>query len=171
MAESQQTFTFRVPLNFDIDLRSLVAEDVVTFILTRTSRGLDKNNKPFKRYSKSYVNSIDFKIAGKSKNQVNLELSGDMLTDLEILNIQTAGFITIGFIEGTEENDRAAWNRNNLRPSHPKRDFLGINDSDLNKIINKYRNQADEKIRREKQIRNRIQEEASKLLAGFSLGN
>jgi hypothetical protein len=170
LAENQQTFTFRVPLEFDLETRELIAEDVIDLILRRTSRGLDKNNRPFKSYSKSYTESLDFKNAGKSKSRVDLELSGDMLTGLEIVNIQTAGFIVIGFEEGSEENDRAAWNRNNLRPSHPKRDFLGITDKDLNKILSRYRQMSREEARLEKERQNRVTEEAKRLLSRFTFG-
>lgn len=138
MAESQQTFTFRVPLSLDQQARIDIGERVVDFIRERTDKGLDKNNIPFKGYSDSYVNSLDFKIAGKSRGDVNLQLTGDMLTDLQVLRTGTTGFITIGFEEGTDENDKAAWQRNNTRSSFPKRDFLGITQKDLDKIINKY---------------------------------
>lgn len=138
MAESQQTFTFRVPLSLDQQAREIIGNRVVEFIRDRTDRGLDKNNKPFKSYSTGYVNSLDFKIAGKSAGDVDLQLSGDMLTDLEVLRTGTTGFITIGYQEGTEENDKAAWQRNNTRPSFPKRDFLGITQKDLDKIVNRY---------------------------------
>lgn len=137
--ENQQTFTFRVPLELDQDARNDIAIEVIDFIIDRTNRGLDKNNKPFAGYSDAYKNSLDFKIAGKSSN-VNLQLSGDMLSEIRILNIAVTGFITIGYEAGTEENDRAAWNTNNTRPNFPKRDFLGIKDSDLNNIVRSYIN-------------------------------
>lgn len=169
MAESRQTFTFRVPIEFDIQTREDIANDVIDFILRRTSRGLDKNNRPFKSYSDSYKESLDFKNAGKT-SRVNLELSGDMLTGLEVVNIGTAGFITIGYEEGTEENDRAAWNRNNLRSSHPKRDFLGITDKDLNKILQPYREINRQEQQREREIQERINNEASRILSRFRFG-
>lgn len=137
MAESQQTFTFRVPLNLDLDARIDIAQEVIEFIVQRTNKGLDKDNKPFKGYSESYMNSIDFKIANKDKT-VDLQLSGDMLSELKVINTAVNGFITIGYEPNTEENDRAAWQRNNTRPTFPKRDFLGIADKDLDRIIKNY---------------------------------
>ena len=162
--ESAQTITIRIPIAFDLEGRQLIAEDILEFIRNRTERGLDKNNNSFARYSDSYVESIDFKIAGKSKNQVDLELSGDMMSALDIIDIRTAGFITIGY-QRSEENDKAAWQRNNLRPSFPKRDFLGITDKDLNKIISRYTYLLDEQVREESKKRSRIQEEASRILS------
>lgn len=61
-----------------------------------------------------------------------------MISEMKTLNISVSGFITIGYEAGSEENDRAAWIRNNTRPNFPKRDFLGILDSDLSNIISNY---------------------------------
>ena len=135
--ESQQTFTFRVPIQLDQQARLDIGNRVVDFIRQRTEKGLDKNNRPFKGYSTSYIESLDFKNAGKSRT-VDLQLSGDMLTDLDIISTTTPGFITIGYEAGTEENNRAAWQRNNTRPNFPKRDFLGIAQKDLDRIVNRY---------------------------------
>ena len=135
--ESQQTFTFRVPIQLDQQARVDIGNRVVDFIRQRTEKGLDKNNRPFKGYSTSYIESLDFKNAGKSRT-VDLQLSGDMLTDLDIISTTTPGFITIGYEAGTEENNRAAWQRNNTRPNFPKRDFLGIAQKDLDRIVNRY---------------------------------
>lgn len=164
MAEVPQLFTFRVPIEFDEQTRVDIANDVIDFILRRTSRGLDKNNRKFARYSESYIESQEFRIAGKSKNQVDLELSGDMLTALQIINTTTAGFITIGYQSG-EENDKAAWQRNNTRPDFPKRDFLGIADKDLNTIIQRYRGSTNQQLRQQREIRNRVAEEAARIIA------
>lgn len=165
--ESQQKVTISIPIEFNQEIRDNLAEDILDFILRRTERGLDKNNKPFKRYSDSYAESLDFKIAGKSKNHVDLQLSGDMLTELQILNTSIPGFITIGFPQGSEENDRAAWQRNNTRSYFPKRDFLGIEQSDLNKLISKYRIISQAENLQEREVRKKIREEATRIVSSF----
>jgi hypothetical protein len=165
--EIAQVFTFRVDIKFDQKARTLIAEDVIDFILRRTERGLDKNNKSFPKYSKSYSESLDFEIAGKSRNHVDLQLSGDMLTNLEVINVSIAGFITVGFKGGSEENNRAAWQRNNLRPDFPKRDFLGITDKDLRFITNRYTDLLQQQVTQERDLRDRIQQEADRILRGF----
>lgn len=167
MAESIQKFTVRVPVQFNEAIRTEVANDIIKFILIRTERGLDKNNKKFDKYSESYSESLDFKIAGKRKNHVDLQLTGDMLTEMQILNVSVAGFITIGFEAGTEENDKAAWQRNNLRPSFPKRDFLGITDKDLNNIVNKYKIRTNIQIQQQQEQKEKITEEAQRIISGF----
>jgi len=138
MAESQQTYTFSVPLDLDAVARQDIGERVVDFIVARTRSGKGIRNTNFSKYSDSYSSSKDFGIAGKSST-VNLSLTGDMLTDIEVLDTAITGFITIGYQPNTPENDKAAWQRNNLRPSHPKRDFLGISQKDLDAIIRIYR--------------------------------
>ena len=152
MAESQQTFTFSVPLDLNQIDREEIGEMVVEFITNRTRNGKDKDNRNFPKYSESYKSSKDFAIAGKSST-VNLTQTGDMLTDLEVLTTAITGFITIGYEAGTDENDRAAWQRNNLRPTTPKRDFLGISQKDLDKIIRIYRAQNPRTTEADRQTR------------------
>lgn len=163
MAESQQKVTIQVPLDLDANARAVIADRIIDFILKRTDKGLDKNNKPFKQYSEQYVNSLDFKIAGKSKSKVNLKLTGDMLTDLEVLDTSVTGFITIGFLPGTEENDKAAWQRNNTRSYFPKRDFLGITQKDLDAIVRRYKQENP----LESVVDTAIQEQAQSILSGI----
>lgn len=164
MAESQQTFTFSVPLDLSRAAREDVAEMVIEFIVERTQRGRDKNNRPFAGYSDSYKASKDFAIAGKS-NAVDLTFTGDMLTDIQILETSVTGFITIGFEPNTAENDRAAWNRNNLRPTTPKRDFLGITQKDLDRIIRVYRAKTPE----EREVDTAVRSQAAAIIN--ALGN
>lgn len=120
--------------------RELVLDEVTDFIRKRTQKGKDKNNKAFPRYSKDYKASLDFRNAGKS-SKVNLTLSGDMLAAMDILS-HKKGSGLIGYENGTEENSRAEGNIKGTygqRSSIPgkKRDFLGIAQKDLDKIINK----------------------------------
>jgi hypothetical protein len=131
-------------LGLDEDQRAEVADLVIERIVERTTQGKDKNGKKFNdgrknsEYSKAYKNSLDFKIAGKS-NKINLQLSGDMLAAIEALDI-TRRSITIGFEPGSEENAKADGNiRGTYGQSKPipgkARDFLGITERELAKII------------------------------------
>lgn len=125
------------------DQKDEVADLIIERIVNRTQQGLDKTGKPWKRqasiYSESYQNSLDFKVAGKGKT-VDLQLSGDMLAALDILD-KTSRSVTIGFEPGSEENAKADGNIRGTygKPTpNPKkaRDFLGISDRELSKIIN-----------------------------------
>jgi len=105
----------------------------------RTDQGKDKNGNSFAEYSPEYKNSIDFKNAGKSKNALpNLQLSGDMLAALKVLD-STKNYITVGFEKGSDENGKADGNIRGTygkpSPVGPKRDFLGISDKELVKLV------------------------------------
>lgn len=125
------------------DQKDEVADLIIERIVNRTDQGKDKNNKPWSgkaaEYSKSYKKSLDFKVASKS-SKVDLQLSGDMLAALSVLD-KTSRSVTIGFERGSEENAKADGNiRGTYGQSKPipgkARDFLGITDAELSKIIN-----------------------------------
>lgn len=112
---------------------------IVEKIVDRTLKGKDKDGQRFPGYSKSYKESLDFKNAGKSASNVNLELSGDMLAALQVLK-EGKTYIDVGFEEDTPENARAD---GNIRGTYGKqrgskakaRNFLGISDDELRKLI------------------------------------
>lgn len=130
------------------DEKDEVADLIIERIVDRTQKGRDKDNRPWSgsaaRYSDSYKESLDFKIAGKSPSKVDLQLSGDMLAALSVLD-KTRRSVTIGFEPGSEENAKAD---GNIRGTYgqPKpipgkaRDFLGITDRELDNIIKLVKN-------------------------------
>jgi hypothetical protein len=118
--------------------REQVADLVVERIVNRTVKdNVDWRGKKFPAYSDEYKASLDFKIAGKGK-RVDLQLSGDMLAALKILKV-TQKSIVVGYDKGTEENARAEGNILGSYGGDPNpkkaRDFLGITDNELLKII------------------------------------
>ena len=121
------------------DQKDEVADLIIERIVNRTDQGKDKDGRRFPGYSKSYKESLDFKVAGKSLGRVDLQLSGDMLAALSVLD-KTQRSVIIGFEPGSEENAKAD---GNIRGTYGKptpdpkkaRDFLGISDSELQKII------------------------------------
>ena len=143
--------------------REIVGRQIVDFIVDRTQRGLGINNQPFAGYSDSYKNSDDFAIAGKS-GTVDLTLTGDMLAELQVLS-HSAGIISIGYPNDSDENNRAEWHRF-PRPNSktgalaPKRDFLGISEKDLKVIVDRYLSENPE-IR---DVENRAEREARAIL-------
>lgn len=142
--ELHQKRVIRIPFGFDPDTREQIAEDIIEHIKDRTESGVgfkDGKDYRFPKYSKQYINSTDFKNAGKSAGSVDLTLSGDMLASIELLN-HGDGFLLIGFEKGSEENAKADGNirgtyggkmrRNKARP------FLGITRKDLKEILGDY---------------------------------
>ncbi|TXH09387.1 MAG: hypothetical protein E6R04_08095 [Spirochaetes bacterium] len=154
---SKTTAWFSLPEKFDTDTAEEIAQDIVDFIRRRSEKGVGikpgkygvvspSDEKEFAGYSKSYIESLDFKIAGKSK-KVDLTLSGDMLASVEFDKIrQKRGSTEIligvfdedvapraeGNILGTY-GDMSRKNKNAIA-----RNFLGITESDLAKILRKY---------------------------------
>lgn len=119
--------------------RQEIADLVIEFIVDRTQRGLNVNGRKFPKYSKAYLESIDFKNAGKSKSKVDLQLSGDMLAAISLLEDRD-GKIVVGFAEGSDEEGRAEGNilgtYGQDEPIPGKaRPFLGIKPNELKKII------------------------------------
>jgi hypothetical protein len=140
MPAKWQRIRIDIPEHFTPAQREYIADEIIEHIKTRSESGKDKNGRAFKRYSKSYKESIDFEIAGKTA-KVDLTLSGDMLADLSLLS-HKKGSILIGYENGTEENARADGNitgsygrkSGNIKKA---RDFLGIQPNKLKGIIKK----------------------------------
>jgi len=142
MPAKWQRVKIEIPDDYGPLERQAIATEVLDFIRTRTqTKGLDKRNRSLPGYSDAYKNSLDFKIAGKSKSKVDLTLSGDMLGAMDLLS-HRPGEITVGFENGSDENARADGNIRGTygksKPVAPARDFLGIAPGDLKKILNKY---------------------------------
>lgn len=141
MSAKWQRVDISVSKKYSENELSAIGLEIVDFIRKRTQeKGLDKNNRPFARYSKEYTKSLDFKIAGKSK-AVDLTLSGDMLGALDVINVMR-GKIRVGFENGSQENAKADGNIRGTygqpKKTAPSRDFLGLTNSDLQRILSKY---------------------------------
>jgi len=122
--------------------RVALADDIIEHIYERTTvQNLDRRNRQFARYSKSYIKSAEFKGAGKSPGDVDLQLTGDMLAALDLLS-HKSGSLLIGFEPGTEENAKAD---GNIRGTYgktegtgPRRDFLGLTRAKLRELQREY---------------------------------
>jgi hypothetical protein len=90
-----QNVKIKIPKDLVPEEREALADRVVDFIRDRTEAGLDKNNYKFPKYSKSYIKSLDFRIARKSSGKVNLRLTGDMMAAMDVLKT-APGEIVIG---------------------------------------------------------------------------
>lgn len=133
-----QKLDIPIPKDLDKSQRLELADLIIEHIVDRTDRGIDKDGKKFPKYSKNYTKSLDFRNAGKSASKVDLQLSGDMLAALDVLN-HDKGKIRIGFENGSEENDKAEGNILGSYGGDPNpskaRDFLGLKPSKLKELI------------------------------------
>lgn len=138
MTTKWQRFKVDVPSDFTPAMRESVGLAVAERIRVRTLRGIDKNGDQFVGYSESYKNSLEFRVAGKSGNQVNLRLSGDMLAALDVIS-NRSGVVTVGYERGSEENGKADGNIRGTygqsKPTGKARDFLGLPKEEIERII------------------------------------
>lgn len=136
MSEPQLKKRIEIPRDLGPQAREQLAFKVISFIQDRTDKGLDINMQKFVAYSDSYVNSPQFSLGGKSKNEVNLKLTEEMMNSIELLG-HGPGYLIIGFEEGTDANDKAVWNQRS--DNGPSRMFLGIDDKSLAKLVSEVR--------------------------------
>ena len=125
--------------------REAIARELVKYIKDRSAEGKGPGGKPWSGkagdYSKSYEESIEYRIARKD-GTVNQKLSGDMLDSIDILD-SSDGRIRYGYEQGTQENDKADGNiRGTYGQSRPipgkARDFLTLTKSEIQSILAQY---------------------------------
>jgi len=136
--------------------RKSIAKDIIEHLRKRTKSGKGEGLKPWPgsagKYSKSYKESLDFKLKA-SKSPVNLTLSGDMLTAIEVLQNRKSK-IQVGIPFGASEWGRAKGNilgsyGGNPNPSKA-RPFLKLSKKEIDNILSKYPLQ---KKKREKNLK------------------
>jgi len=146
MAEAKYLrFIAKIPEGYNEDERTAIAQEIIDYIAKRTSEGIDAKGKEFPKYSKSYQNSLDYKNAGKKPGMTpDLVLSGDMLAAMRLLDNQsTARKLAIGYLASDPEAGRVEGNVRGTygasKGSKAKaRNFLGISEDELGKILSKY---------------------------------
>jgi hypothetical protein len=130
-----------LPSDFESDDSELVGEEIINFIIKRSKQGKGVDGTPFPKYSKEYMNSLDFKNAGKS-SKVNLTLSSEMLDSLQVLSAKK-GKVVIGFEKGDTRNNAVAegnilgsYGQQNANPSKA-RNFMELSDGELASVLRK----------------------------------
>lgn len=169
--DSRTRVTFRIPKGYPETIRRRIGREIVRRIRQRTESGIDKNGAQFKGYSEAYQQSLDFRIAGKSPGQVNLKLSGDMMTALEVIDTAD-GFVTVG-ITDAEDQAKAHGHLTGAEGRLPIRDFLGLPEGDLKNIVERFPVETStERAQRTQDLLSQLlgredvsQEEASRILA------
>ena len=133
---------FGISLKDKPALREALGQALLDKMLERTESGKSRLNKPFRKYSKAYKESDDFKASGKGST-VNLTLSGDMLGLLDITE-QSDNTITLGW----DDSDEAAKAHGHITgdPNGPrvKRDFFGLTNSDIATIKSEFESEFKE---------------------------
>ena len=111
-----------------------MAEALLEKIVEKTEEGKSRTGSKFRKYSKSYSETDEFKAAGKSRNSPNLALSGDMLGLVGVVD-ETSNTVTLGW----EDDEEAAKAHGHITGggnggSLPVRDFFGLNNADIESV-------------------------------------
>lgn len=96
-------------------------------------------------YSKTYSESLYFIAAGKSKGDVNMTLTGDMLASIQV---QDRGGNKIALYIDGEENTLKAFNHQ-TGDTVPRRPFFGLVEKDLREVAVDFQSDIDSIISRE----------------------
>lgn len=150
-----QRFRIDIPKGYTPTERVAIAEEVVDFVISRTKKGLDKNNSSFAPYTKEYKGSKNFEIAGKS-SKVNLTLSGETLNSLDLVS-HNNGSLLIGYdrsdkeLNGKVEGNVIGSYGQSSGDSDKARDFMGISKKDLAKILEKFPKKTESEKRKTRQ--------------------
>jgi hypothetical protein len=108
-----------------------IGQAIIDKIISRTEAGKSVDGTKLKSpYSKMYSESLEFKAFGKSKNKVNMTLTGSMIGTIDILESR-GGKLKIGWSDA-EENAKAY--NHNAGDTVPRRAFFGLNEKELQEI-------------------------------------
>lgn len=148
MDEVSQTIDFKkitgVDLSDNPDLVREIGQATIDYMLKRVDNGKGIGNQTLpKPYSKSYSESAEFKAAEKSRYDVNMHLSGDMLGSVE-------GDVVTGskfkFAVADDESAKAYGHMTGFK-GHPtigrknadgvstQREFFGVTEDEIKKKI------------------------------------
>lgn len=125
-------------------LKLAMAEALLEKVIEKTESGKSRTGSRFRKYSKAYAETDEFKAAGKSRGDVNLSLSGDMLGLVGVVN-ESANTVTLGW----EDSDEAAKAHGHITGGGaggklPVRDFFGLNNTDIDEVKREFRSEINE---------------------------
>lgn len=127
----------------DAGLRRLIAESFVEKIVNRAQKGEGVNissgykEKLKSPYSKAYANSLEFKAYGKKEDQVNMTLTGSMLSSIDLIQ-DNSKTIKIGI--DNEEAPKAFNHQTGDKTT--KRPFFGITNKDVTQVYDEFVDQV-----------------------------
>lgn len=133
----------RFPKEAD-DLKQAIGGAIIDRIRERAKQGnFLEQSRGAKRYSDTYANSFEFKVFGKSRGNVNMTASGDMLRSIDITKTNQKS-IEIGF----QDSENAAKAHGHITGRVGKtRDFFGITDTDLDEIRKEFKDEVNSRLK------------------------
>lgn len=132
VAKSNIQTIINVSTKYTASQRKLIGEKIVEKILSRTAAGLDKNGIAFKPYNPEYAKE-------KGSSHVDLSLTHDMLTELDVVDTSIPGQILIGYPEGHVDAGKVEGNQTGVRGKSSKvvkpRPFIGVSQKEKDLAI------------------------------------
>lgn len=117
--------------------RQQVGQAIIDKIRDRAADNLDVKGNKLKKYSKTYIESDEFKAYGKSAGDVNMQLTGDMLGLMDIID-EKKNKIVIGW----DDSNEASKAYNHITgDTVPKRNFFGLPKEDIEQIAEQFKDE------------------------------
>lgn len=144
----------RSNFSLDINLREAfgreVTEDValsfgqavIDTILDRLQENRGSDGRRLKNYSESYAESLEFQANLKSINDPNLELTGEMLSDMDIIEVSPAR-LKIGFRDATQRDKAYNHHTGDTVPARP---FFDLNKSEMERLVREFKPEVERAV-------------------------
>lgn len=127
---------FGGPVPDSSSFRQSVGQEVLDIIVERT-KDADYLNNAKSSYSSAYADTLEFAAFGKSRGNVNLTQSGDMLGLLDIIE-ESSNSIKIGW---SDDDNKAKGTNHNFGVTVPRREFLGLTSKEADIIKEKFQDE------------------------------
>lgn len=123
---------FGSDISEDEQLVLKIGQKIIDYMEERVDDGLGYGRTKLKSpYSDAYANSLNFKAAGKSKTDVNMKLSGDMMASIDIIEVNGSK-VTIG-IDDPDQVPKAF--NHQTGDTVPRRPFFGVTNEELKQYV------------------------------------
>lgn len=136
---------FGVDLSEADGLKKAIGQVLLDKMLTRidNNEGIGGVALDKKHYSSKYADTIEFKASGKSKSNVNMKLTGDMLASIDFEDIGNKIILKIS-------EDQVPKAYNHIKgDTVPKRPFFGFSSAELNEIKKQFAPRIKEAVKRD----------------------
>lgn len=151
-----------VDFSDDPDLLENIGNEIKDYI---TNRVISKNQgyggqKLRSPYSKSYQNSIEFDLFGKSATDINMTMTGDMLGAINIITAEGSDLL-IGIDDQNAAKAHGHMTGKNGEVPKMKREFFGVTIDELKKkVLSKFSSDI-------KELKSEQQKESTRTVADF----